>query len=645
MLGSLVVKLAADMAQFQSDLGRASQVAEAEMRKINAAVDTVKQALIGFGSAFLSAEAFGMAKEKFDTIVHGMAELDDAAEKTGASVESLSSILNTLRPSGATLGTVTDMAEKMVKAMQGADKETAKAAEAFSALGIDTRDALGNLRPVDEVLGDVARALNRYEDGSNKTAIAQALLGKAGAQYLPLLKDLATTTPVAASVTADMAAEAERLEKAFGVLKVQGEAFWQTMVSKIVPGLASLVEQFAMARKEGMNFWEAFKTIPGPNSGKLDQIKGEQDAIAKLQADREKLLASAQRMAARGDANVFIGEEIKRIDGLIAEREKRLAVLQKQSVALALAEDPNLQGPEQSAMGKKQAPKISGPDKPDKMSEGERLIRSLEQRLAAVMNLTEAEKLEYEIASKLVTLTPSEAARARVFAQQIDSVREMTEARKRDADLQHVIDEAGKRDMERREREDEANRKLAESFRELIDPAEQYRKKLEQLRGLSDDFITVAERQQAEGTLLAKMFEATNGMKEHVKSVDEMGKQLGNTFQSAFENAVIAGKSFGDVLKGLMQDITRLVLRQQVSGPLASWLSGLLTPQETRNGYITGGLREGAVWSGMDKSVGAGPTIVLNQSFASNVDATTMANLGRQMTAKAVAAVKEAQRR
>ncbi len=315
---------------------------------------------------------------------------------------------------------------------------------------------------------------------------------------------------------------------------------------------------------------------------------------------------------------------------------------------VALAEDANLNGPEQSVFGRKQAPRLKDPEKPQTMSEGERLIRSLEQRLAAVMKLTEAQKLEYEIATKLVSLTPQEAARARVKAQQIDSVNEMMEAQKRELDFEQRTESAARRSTETVAKYIEAQRKKGESFKELIDPAEQYRKKLEDLDALEDAYISSADRQQARGKLLAQIFDAQYGMKENVNKTNELGKQLGNTFESMFENAIIKGKAFSDVLKGLADDILRLVLRQQVSGPIANWVSGLLGGgQATYNGYITGGLRTGSVWSGMDgeNQIEKSVNVVQHMTFGSDVNTATLAAWGQNVKAQTLKAVKEIQKR
>lgn len=62
-------------------------------------------------------------------------------------------------------------------------------------------------------------------------------------------------------------------------------------------------------------------------------------------------------------------------------------------------------------------------------------------------------------------------------------------------------------------------------------------------------------------------------LKQNKKTADE----LGFSFSSAFEDAVAGGEKFSDVLDGLKQDIARLILRQAVTSPMASAISGFIS--------------------------------------------------------------------
>jgi len=67
----------------------------------------------------------------------------------------------------------------------------------------------------------------------------------------------------------------------------------------------------------------------------------------------------------------------------------------------------------------------------------------------------------------------------------------------------------------------------------------------------------------------------TNKMKD-------AAKDLGMTFSSAFEDAIINGEKLSDVLVALLQDIERIILRTAVTGPLADALSAGISSFFTR---------------------------------------------------------------
>jgi hypothetical protein len=63
-----------------------------------------------------------------------------------------------------------------------------------------------------QILIDVARELSKYEDGGNKVALVQDILGKGAERYLPLLKDMAEGT----DLVGDAHGEAGRRGRARG---------------------------------------------------------------------------------------------------------------------------------------------------------------------------------------------------------------------------------------------------------------------------------------------------------------------------------------------------------------------------------------------------------------------------------------------
>ncbi|HET8791806.1 MAG TPA: tape measure protein [Modicisalibacter sp.] len=60
-----------------------------------------------------------------------------------------------------------------------------------------------------------------------------------------------------------------------------------------------------------------------------------------------------------------------------------------------------------------------------------------------------------------------------------------------------------------------------------------------------------------------------------MEKVSDAARDLGFTFESAFENAIIEGEGFREVLGGILDDITRIILRQNVSKPLGTAIAGI----------------------------------------------------------------------
>jgi hypothetical protein len=92
----------------------------------------------------------------------------------------------------------------------------------------------------------------------------------------------------------------------------------------------------------------------------------------------------------------------------------------------------------------------------------------------------------------------------------------------------------------------------------------------------------------------------------------QFANQLGLSFSSAFEDAILKGKSFSDVLKGLEQDIARIIIRSAVTAPLANAIGGGV--QSLMGAISFGGPRAdgGPVSGGMAYLVGErGPEIVV----------------------------------
>lgn len=97
-----------------------------------------------------------------------------------------------------------------------------------------------------------------------------------------------------------------------------------------------------------------------------------------------------------------------------------------------------------------------------------------------------------------------------------------------------------------------------------------------------------------------------------MKSQDDAARQLGLSFSSAFEDAVIGGKKAGEVIRALGMDIARIFLRKNVTEPMANSMSGLFSGGIGKlfDGWGSGGGSDAtAEWNyGVDQMPGVAPS-------------------------------------
>jgi phage-related minor tail protein len=84
-----------------------------------------------------------------------------------------------------------------------------------------------------------------------------------------------------------------------------------------------------------------------------------------------------------------------------------------------------------------------------------------------------------------------------------------------------------------------------------------------------------------------KQTEYLTGIEKQSRQNENLARDLGLSFQSAFEDAILRGEKLRGVLAGIAQDIARIILRQTVTTPLANLVMGGLS--SAFGGLIGGG--------------------------------------------------------
>jgi hypothetical protein len=205
-LGKFVIDLEARIANLESDLGRAARIAQQQARAMQKSFEdgfarmheAATRGAEGMLDAIQSLTGLNPAQLGFGAVIAGLGEMtkkaietgdqfNKMAQRTGIGVEALSGIAYAADLSDVAMGDLGTSMEKFARNVAAAAGGSKEQAAAFAAIGVSVKNADGSIRPLDQLLAQVATKFSTYKDGVEKTALAQALFGKSGAAMIPLL--------------------------------------------------------------------------------------------------------------------------------------------------------------------------------------------------------------------------------------------------------------------------------------------------------------------------------------------------------------------------------------------------------------------------------------------------------------------------
>jgi len=302
-LGSLVVSLTAETAQFTAALSKASYTAEKNFKQISSFAKTAAGSLAALYGA---SSAAGFIKTQID--------LADAtgkmAQKVGLSVEELSKLQYAAKLADVDAGQLQGGLVRLSKGMIEAANNTGTARNAFAAMGISIKNTDGTLKSSGQVLDEVANKFAGYEDSATKTALAVQLFGRAGADLIPLLNAGASGIKEAgdelerfgAVISTNAAKNAELFNDNLTRLSTVGSALGKSIANDILPYLNRLTSEFLVARANGLGFMDMLAM--GLRSTDYDeQLKAIEKEIVNVRnawafplgASRDERLASLEK--------------------------------------------------------------------------------------------------------------------------------------------------------------------------------------------------------------------------------------------------------------------------------------------------------------------------------------------------------------
>jgi len=261
-LGSLVVTLGLDAAEFTRGLSKAEYQAK-QWR--DETIKSARQVGAIMGTAAVAAAAALAALTK--SAINSADDLGKLAQKTGITAESLSGLKYAGDLSGVSLESLSGGLTKLSRSMSEAADGTGAQADAFRALGVEVKNSDGSLRATDAVLADVAQKFSEYADSAEKTALAQAIFGKSGADLIPLLnlgsaglKEMrAEAERLGIVMSADLTKAAEEFNDTLTKIGTVTQAIGIQLAKELLPALQAVADEMLRAREET----GAFASIAG----------------------------------------------------------------------------------------------------------------------------------------------------------------------------------------------------------------------------------------------------------------------------------------------------------------------------------------------------------------------------------------------
>jgi len=552
-IAKLSIDIEARLANLQAGLDKAGLLAERTANQISGAFSGLKSVAATVGpvlaGVFAVAGIAGFVRQTLD----GIDALNDLSDATGASVENLSALEDAAARTGTQMDTVGAALVKLNQQLAAA-KPGNETDQALRAIGLSAEE----LRRIDpaQALLQVAQSLQQFEDDGNKARLVQELFGKSVKEVAPLLKDLAESGQLNATVTREQADQVDRFNKELARLGKTATDVARDISGPLITAINNLLER---GRKEG--FLSALFT-PTETGRAIQQAEDLSRAITVVTDRLLRAETLAKNLELPGAVRAKWAADA-------AALRTQLEGLQRQ----ALDVTQGLKGPLPDEYGNEgrnrpraSLPTISAAPKPARVAGLDRAPDTyadvIGRGVAALIERTDTVKLA-ELNAQLAKL--EELAAAGLDPKIVEQVRSLlTPIDKGDvgppisAELEKVNALLAQTD----------SAQLADAQRTLM----LLNDELSKVDAGSARFVQL---QEAILGAQDRLTELAGTFPELKKQTDDIGKDIGLTFSSAFEDAVVSGKKFSDILKGIGDDLLRLLVRKSITEPIVGAIGGV----------------------------------------------------------------------
>jgi hypothetical protein len=427
-----------------------------------------------------------------------------------------------------------------------------------------TRTIVSSAASMDRLQGSLDKGFAsqlRYEqivDRVNSAMERGRISQERGAQIISLAQQRYMSAATATAAMGAATAAAATSSRQFGFVAQQSGYQLGDFAVQVASGQSAMVA-FIQQGSQFLGIFGAFGAIAGAAlaiGGGIYMMFDKMAENAKTATDEissltEEIKRMNEESAKRGAGQTGIRANV-RLESLMAERNRLTGMMPTGGGARASGE---FQGVVEAQAAANVAGIQSQIDAIDKLiREYDRLVIEQEQADMTAANLKRRGE-EFEEQKKREAEAIRDAARAQEEAERArqrflsdvmsleNTLDPLTAATRRWADQQAL---------------------LAQALDAAIISQERYN----ELVAMSDEAFRKATEKQTE---------YLTGIEKQSRENENLARDLGLSFQSAFEDAILRGEKLRGVLAGIAQDIARIILRQTVTTPLAGLVMGGLS--------------------------------------------------------------------
>ena len=551
----------------QDKTGSAFRSVKGGLNDLSTSVGAVTGKIAGLTAVLAAIGSAAQVKGLIDSADN----MNKLSQKTGIAVSELSSLANTADLAGVSNEQLGSALVKLNKSIAEAASGSKEQSEAFKNLGINVKDANGNIRPTADILGDVAGAFSGAADGATKTQYAMALFGKAGADLIPFLNTgKEGIKEFGASFGDEFAKNAEAFNDNITKINQQLKLLLVDVINPLLPALSRMIVEFQEGTKYSGGFLDAIR-----NFGTINPFKTTEENLATVRSEIDSNNAAIERYKKANSDTRALDDYNKHLQN----RLEYLKAIQRNEM-FAKPREGEIGGMDRRLLNldkraAKPLPALGGLGGEKAKKEDNELEKSLlkirDSYLSVIDQVTKLTDGEDALKIAQFARLGATDEQIKAYESYLTLIRNISQTEK---DKLENDKEQQKYDEQKTKDRKEFADSIKKLFEDTRTPLENYIERIQYLQGLlSNKDIDPDLFGRAVGLASDELKKFTEKGKSDIDILTDAINGFGNEFTSTLTEAFMTGKmNFKDMVNSIQRDILRMLIKKNISDPAVSFL-------------------------------------------------------------------------